>query len=119
MPDESTVRMWDRENYHDFSTKYARARDFGIDHHVDGVIELADDESIPVESRRVRVDARKWAAAKLAPKRYGDRIQHEHTGGVIAGTIVIGAATAPKVIEGRIDASHVLPNLADSDDKAK
>lgn len=29
---------------------------------------------------RLRVDARKWAAAKLAPKKYGDRIAHEHGG---------------------------------------
>ena len=31
---------------------------------------------------RLRVDTRKWAAARLAPKKYGDHVQHEHKGGI-------------------------------------
>jgi hypothetical protein len=119
MPAESTVRLWEKTDFRGFAAKYASARDFGIDHQVEGVIDLADDESIPVESRRIRVDARKWAISKMAPKKYGDRIQHEHSGGVIAGTIVIGASTAPKVIEGRADVSHTLPKPDASDDGAE
>ena len=30
---------------------------------------------------RLRVDTRKWAAGKMAPKRYGDKIQHTGDGG--------------------------------------
>lgn len=30
-----------------------------------------------VARSRLRVDARKWYASKLAPKRYGERVQHE------------------------------------------
>ena len=30
---------------------------------------------------RLRVDTRKWAAARLAPKKYGDRISHDVKGG--------------------------------------
>ena len=29
---------------------------------------------------RLRVDARKWAAARLAPKKYGDHISHDVRG---------------------------------------
>jgi hypothetical protein len=29
---------------------------------------------------RLRVDARKWVAAKLKPKKYADKITNEHTG---------------------------------------
>ncbi len=29
----------------------------------------------------LRVDNRKWAAGKLAPKRYGDKLQHKGEGG--------------------------------------
>jgi len=29
-----------------------------------------------------RVDARKWAAARLAPRKYGDRVEHDHKGGL-------------------------------------
>lgn len=109
MPLASTVRRWATDDLCGFASKYARARDIGLEHHIDGLLALADDEAIPPESRRIRVDTRKWIAAKLAPKRYGDRIQHEHTGGVIAGTIVIGAATAAlpgdgaKLIEGKVE----------------
>jgi hypothetical protein len=30
-----------------------------------------------VARSRLRVDARKWYASKLAPKRYGDKVTHE------------------------------------------
>ena len=32
------------------------------------------------QAGRVVIDARKWAASKLAPKRYGERIAQEITG---------------------------------------
>lgn len=31
---------------------------------------------------RLRVDARKWIASKLKPKKYGDKTEVEHTGKV-------------------------------------
>ncbi len=34
-----------------------------------------------IQRSRLRVDTRKWAAGKLAPKRYGDKIQHTGEGG--------------------------------------
>ncbi len=34
-----------------------------------------------VQRSRLRVDTRKWAAGKLAPKRYGDKLQHTGDGG--------------------------------------
>ena len=34
-----------------------------------------------VQRSRLRVDTRKWTAAKLAPKRYGDEIQRTGEGG--------------------------------------
>ncbi len=34
-----------------------------------------------VQRSRLRVDTRKWAAGKLAPKRYGDKLQHTGEGG--------------------------------------
>ncbi len=33
-----------------------------------------------VQRSRLRVDTRKWAAGKLAPKRYGDKLQHTGEG---------------------------------------
>ena len=39
---------------------------------------IVDHENI--QRSRLRVDARKWAAARLAPKKYGDHISHEVKG---------------------------------------
>ena len=117
-PLASTVRRWANDDVCGFAAKYARARDMGIDHRAELMLEKAADESIPPESRRIQIDADKWYISKIAPKRYGDRIQHEHSGGVIAGTIVIGAATAPKVIEGRIADPDMLPKSGIDDDAA-
>ena len=33
-----------------------------------------------VQRSKLRVETRKWAAGKLAPKRYGDKMNLEHTG---------------------------------------
>ena len=33
-----------------------------------------------IQRSRLRVDARKWAAARLAPKKYGDHISHDVKG---------------------------------------
>jgi len=30
----------------------------------------------------LRVDALKWVASKLAPRKYGDRLEHDHKGGL-------------------------------------
>lgn len=34
-----------------------------------------------VQRSRLRVDTRKWILSKLAPKRYGDKLQHTGDGG--------------------------------------
>jgi hypothetical protein len=50
----------------------------------DEIIAIADEPVLFAEQvarNRLRVDARKWMAGKLRPKRYGDKIEHE-VGGV-------------------------------------
>jgi hypothetical protein len=60
--------------------RYARARDYLADFRADEIIEIADDSQFPPDDRRVRIDARKWAAAKLNPRLYSDRVQQQHSG---------------------------------------
>jgi len=79
MPPVVAVYEWARDNP-EFASAYARARDDRADTLADQITDIADDESIPPDSRGVRVDARKWVAAKLLPKRYGDKVTQEHTG---------------------------------------
>lgn len=53
--------------------------DSGFDYHLnaDGVV-IVDSEAI--NRARLRIDTRKWIAAKLAPKLYGEKKEIEHKG---------------------------------------
>jgi hypothetical protein len=72
MPGYSTVLAW-RASDPAFQEMYARAREEQADWHAEQIILIADTEEDPNKAR-VRIDARKWAAAKLKPKTYGDRL---------------------------------------------
>lgn len=75
-PSESCVYNWLNQNPA-FVEKYTRARDYQIEAYVDEMVEIADDDSADPNSRRVRVDTRKWIASKLKPKKYGERIEQD------------------------------------------
>ncbi len=97
MPALSTVMGWLADGEHrDFLEQYTRAREMQADALFDEALEIADDASGDwikdkdgkilvdhehVTRSRLRVDTRKWAAGKLAPKRYGDKLQHTGEGG--------------------------------------
>lgn len=76
MPAESTVYKWLAEGGA-FSERYTHAREQQADLYADEIIEIADN-CPPVQEEiakaKVRIDARKWKAARLAPKKYGDRL---------------------------------------------
>lgn len=74
-PSRQTVSDWlnGRGAPPEFSVNYARAREWQADRFASEVISIADDNKDDANSRRVRVDARKWAAGKIMPKKYGDR----------------------------------------------
>ena len=75
--------------------RYEFAMIMRADTYAEETIEIADDDSddwktgkdgslIPdyevVQRSKLRVDARKWYASKLAPKKYGDKVTNELTG---------------------------------------
>lgn len=89
MPDKKTVLKWLRDNP-EFVTHYACAREAQADHMAEEILEISDesrqDTYIDDDGRvitnqeviarsRLRVDARKWLASKMAPKKYGDRLE--------------------------------------------
>lgn len=104
MPSTSTIMAWLDGDRPEFSEQYARAREAQADKMAEDIIAIADEEctmiraskhgldgdddgmqevvfdTTAVARNRLRVDARKWLASKLAPKKYGDKIQNEHTG---------------------------------------
>ncbi|HET8701438.1 MAG TPA: hypothetical protein VFL97_07210 [Nitrococcus sp.] len=83
MPSARAVRYRVLED-DDFAAAYFRARDVGLDTLADEVIAIADgvDSSGDVIRDRLRFDARRWYLSKLAPKQYGERLQHEVNGGI-------------------------------------
>ncbi len=97
MPDKASVLRWlGDKTKADFRTQYAHARDMQADALFDEALEIADDatgdwstdkdgkkvlDHENIQRSRLRVDTRKWAAGKMAPKRYGDKVQHTGDGG--------------------------------------
>lgn len=72
MPHIQTVYKW-LENNDCLATKYAHARANQADFYADDIVEIADTESDPNKAK-VMIEARKWYAAKLRPKVYGDKL---------------------------------------------
>jgi hypothetical protein len=72
IPSMATVMVWLNDDA-TFQERYARAREKQADIHADNLLEIADTEEDPNRAR-VRIDARKWAAGKRAPQKYGDRL---------------------------------------------
>ena len=95
MPAMSTIFKWLSE-HKDFSEQYVRAREAQTDYLAEEIIEISDDASGDavedpetgtvrqnaefVARSRLRVDTRKWLMARMAPKKYGDKITQEHQG---------------------------------------
>ena len=81
MPSIPTVFSWlskgaqGDERYVNFLNQYTRARDLQGDTYADEIIAISDEaDKENAHAIRVRVDARKWVASKLKPKKYADKI---------------------------------------------
>jgi hypothetical protein len=101
MPAKGTVMVWlgkdDVEGgiYRAFQDQYARARKVQAETLIDEIIDIADNRSVDgisaeddtistekgdfpnkewMQRSALRVDARKWYASKLLPKKYGDKL---------------------------------------------
>lgn len=80
MPLERTVYNWLRD-IPEFAGQYAQAREAQADTYADAIVEIADTEKDAAKARN-RIDARKWAAGKLRPKVYGDKVSLDHSGSI-------------------------------------
>jgi hypothetical protein len=88
MPTQSSVYLWLLQKP-DFSEQYTRAREEQADTLADEILAIADEtpDSVTDEKgisrtdsgwvtwQRNRVDARKWVASKLKPKKYGEALK--------------------------------------------
>lgn len=103
----STLLRWVRaDEPPGLSEQYARAREQQAHALADGIVDLAMDEASKADPNllRVRLDAAKWAASKILPRVYGDRIDLNHSGnvGVTVGWVVdlTPPADGPPVLDG-------------------
>ncbi len=78
MPAQSSVYLW-LSSKPGFSEKYAHARAAQADVYAQEIVDIADMCEDPAKAR-LQMDARKWAASKLAPKKYGDKLDLNHGG---------------------------------------
>jgi len=73
--DLTTIYRWLRERG-DFHKRYARAHDDRADTLADEMVDIADEAASgtmeEIQAARLRVDTRKWIAAKLKPTKWGD-----------------------------------------------
>lgn len=86
MPTIGRVKRWLRE-WPEFQAKYARAKQEQAEMMAEDILDIADDgrndtfetadgntitDTDVIQRSKLRVDARKWLAAKLLPKKYGE-----------------------------------------------
>jgi hypothetical protein len=94
LPARSTIFKWLASNK-SFADQYAKARESQADVLFEEILDIADEshttekmigqgddaevaivyDSVAVQRNRLRVDARKWMAGKLRPKKYGEKLE--------------------------------------------
>ena len=102
--------------------QYAQAREFQADTIFDEMFDIADDASNDwmlrkqgeddievinhehVQRSKLRIDTRKWALARMAPKKYGEKIE----------TTLKGDEDAPLIIDDRVAARQIAYLLANA-----
>ena len=106
MPTTATIMSWLADSSKpEFLEQYARAREAQAEKMAEDILAIADEECTMVRAdkhgtkdddgegntvvvfdatavarNKLRVDARRWLASKMAPKKYGDKVQAELTG---------------------------------------
>lgn len=88
-----------------FAAKMAVARAAQQDHEIEECLRIADDATPEdVQVAKLRISTRQWRAAKLAPKKYGDKVTNvlsDPDGKALdlAPRFIIQPAAAPAVID--------------------
>ena len=75
MPSEGTVRGWAVRDVDGFGDRYRAARQMLLEYWADQIVDIADDGELDPRDRQIRTGVRQWLMSKLAPRRYGDKVQ--------------------------------------------
>jgi hypothetical protein len=91
MPDKTTVLRWLARN-EEFRTQYARSKEESAEAIAEEYFDILDEmppakadgslDSAAVAWAKNRADGRKWYLSKIMPKKYGDKVQTEHSGSI-------------------------------------
>lgn len=79
MPNKATVFRW-LAQHEEFRDQYAKATETRADAIFEEMFDIADEvaeEAAAVGKARLRIDTRKWALARMNPKKYGDKVSQE------------------------------------------
>lgn len=82
LPNKTTVIRWINDDKDNLAPLIARAREFQaecLDDEIQDITNRMLEGQIDPQSARVAIWAAQWRAARLKPKKYGDKIQQEHT----------------------------------------
>lgn len=96
MPSASTIFLW-ISKHEGFSEQYAIAKEASVEALADDILDIADNASNDwmeahgdsegyrqngeaIRRSKLRVDSRKWLLSKIAPKKYGEKVQQEVSG---------------------------------------
>lgn len=116
MPDMTNVMDW-LEADEKFRQQYARARELQAEFYAQQIIDIADDghndtyeddeghvhvDTDVIARSKLRVDARKWVAAKLLPKKYGDKAAVEVSGGLSVEAVAAKVRTVSPLLAARM-----------------
>lgn len=115
MPSGVTIHKW-LNQFDDFAKQYARACEVRAEGVFDEIFDIADDahndwmerhgdddagwvaNGEHIQRSRLRIDARKWALSKMAPKKYGDKLDLNHSGEVRVASVemtFVGPESSP------------------------
>lgn len=111
MPHIATVMRWLNE-HSDFSRSYAQAKQQYAEFLFDEILEIADNcpaDSDSISKAKLMIDARKYTASKLAPKKYSAKVE-DHSQQQ-TGAIQINIVRATKQIGELMDELSVADDL--------
>lgn len=79
-PSPALVIKWTNEDPNGFGEQYARAREERADVYFDRLDDVSDEaagaeNAVQVAGLRLKADNIKWQLARMAPKRYGDKLE--------------------------------------------
>lgn len=85
-----------------FADNYALAREAQSHLFAEDVITISDDPTLQSDDKRVRIDARKWYAGKMQPKKYGDKtvLSNDPENPLPAGNVTV--AVTPEIIRAEL-----------------